>query len=543
MTKVPTVRGPLVPGIKLDEDVRVTMRDGIKLAVDVYRPEAEGCCPALLSMSPYLKEIQQWPPALTHQIEAGNTNFFVPRGYVHIIAQIRGSALSQGQYNFFDIKEQRDGYDLVEWIARQPWCDGNVGMIGDSYFAMIQYLVAAQQPPHLRCIAPFDGATDVCHRGGIFFAWFAGVWGTDVLRMCVWPGPVEGKLPPANFIADWAANPQDGPYWWERSSITKIDKIDVPVLSLVAHRGFLHSRGQLNGHTKIKSPKRLMVLPAGINMHEFFITSPAVNEYLLKWYDYWLKGKDTGIMDEPAVVIFDSDTKEWRYENEYPLARTEWTKFHLRANPACPATQPPYGLLSTEPAGNEEPDSYMRPQSIGLVAKGKPVIAYSTPSLEKDLRIWGPVSAVLHASSTSLDIDWFLKMADISPDGSVTPVSTGHLKASFREVDEARSSPGQPYHPFQNPVRPEPDKVYEYQIELVPMFHTFKKGHKIWVQIASDDFGYQEHVRAVDISEMLPVPSKQTIYHDPANPSHLLLPVIPDAPITKPVEPPIPEIK
>ena len=133
-----TLRGPLPKGVKLEENVYVAMRDGIKLAVDIYHPEADGRYPGLLSMAPYMKEIQQQPPIISHSIEAGATGFFVPRGYVHVIATSRGSGYSQGEYNWYDTIEQQDGYDLVEWIARQPWCNGNVGMIGDSYYARIQ---------------------------------------------------------------------------------------------------------------------------------------------------------------------------------------------------------------------------------------------------------------------------------------------------------------------------------------------------------------------------------------------------------------------
>lgn len=549
MTKLPTVRGPLAPGIKLEENVSITMRDGIKLSADIYRPQAEGRYPALLSMSPYMKEIQQQPPLLTHSIEAGNTSFFVPRGYVHVIATVRGSGYSQGQYNFLSTEEQQDGYDLVEWCARQRWCDGNVGMLGDSYFAMIQFLIATQQPPHLKCIAPFDGCTDLyrdfVYQGGIFFGWFMGMWGPDMIRQLIWPGPVEGKLPPANYFADVAANFEDGPYYWERSAITRIDKINVPVLNMVANRGFLHSRGQLDAHVKINSPKKLMVVPpSGIHQHELFLTSPPLNEYLLKWYDHWLKGKDTGIMDEPPVMIFDSTTEQWRYEKEYPLARTQWKKFHLRSNPAGPATKPPYGWLSTEPpAGKEAPDSYMSPEAIGLAAAGKPVLAYSTSALDQDLRLWGPLSAVLYGSSTTLDTEWFVKLVDIAPDGNSTQISLGHLKASYREVDEARSRPGQPFHPFRNPAYPDPDKIYEYQIEVLPLFHTVKAGHRLSVQIASEDFWYCEHLRTLNIAQKLPLPAKNTIYHDPEHPSHLLLPVIPEAPEIKPVAPPVSGIK
>ena len=543
----PTVRGPLPPGVKLDENVYVTMRDGVKIAVDVYYPEAEGRYPALLSMSPYIKEIQRQPPELSHSIEAGATDFFVPKGYVHIIAQIRGTGFSQGQWNLLDIEEQQDGYDLVEWIAQQPWCDGNVGMLGDSYFAMIQYLVAAQKPPHLKCIAPYDGLTDpyrdFCYRGGVFFSWFMGMWLVDTIFQCLWPGPVEGKLPPTNLFVDLASHPDDGPYYWERAAWTKLDKIDVPMLSIVP-QSFIHIRGQLYAYPMIKAPKKLLVVPpAGAHAHESFLLNRPLNEQMLRWYDYWLKGIDTDIMDEPQVAIFDSGTKEWRYENEYPLARTEWTKFYLRSNPAGPVTQPPYGLISVESPGSEEPDRYMTPESTSLVAAGKPVLAYATPPLSEDVRVWGPLSAILYGSSTTLDIVWFVKLGDVDPDGKVTLLTQGHLKASYREVDEARSKPGQPFHPFQNAVPPEPNTVYEFQIEVWPIFHTFKAGHKIWVQIASVDFNYQMQLHTIYTSEMLPIPAENTIFHDSAHPSHLVLPVIPDTPIIKPVEPPVSQIK
>ena len=201
------VRGPLPPGVKLDENVYVTMRDGIKLAVDIYRPEAEGHYPALQSMAPYIKEIQLQPPQLSHAIEAGATGFFVSNGYVHVIASARGSGLSQGEYNWYDTNEQKDGYDLVEWIAQQPWCNGNVGMIGDSYYARTQYLVAAQQPPHLKCIAPYDGGTDDYrdsrYHGGLMYTSFLNRWGIATTHQCLWPYHIEGKLPPTNIFVNF----------------------------------------------------------------------------------------------------------------------------------------------------------------------------------------------------------------------------------------------------------------------------------------------------------------------------------------------------
>ena len=272
------VSRPQLPGVKLDENVHVEMRDGIKLAVDIYRPEIEGRYPALLSMAPYLKEIQQYHPGLSHSIEAGATGFFVPRGYVHVICQIRGSGLSQGQWDMLQLKEQQDGYDMVEWIAQQSWCNGNVGMIGDSYWAWTQYLVAAHRPPHLKCIVPHDGGTDMYrdtfYKGGVFNGGeFANDWVNDTMFQCMWPEGVEGKLPPAHLIADLIAHPEDGPYYWERSSWTMIDQIEVPSLNCVPLTA-VHTRGQLSVYPKIKAVKKLMVEPeAGWGAHLRFLTN------------------------------------------------------------------------------------------------------------------------------------------------------------------------------------------------------------------------------------------------------------------------------
>lgn len=533
--------------VKLDENVYVSMRDGIKLAVDIYRPEAEGCYPVILSMSPYMKEMQQHPPHLSHSIEAGATDFFVPKGYIHVIAQIRGSGMSQGRYNFFDIKEQQDGYDLVEWIAQQPWCNGNVGMLGDSYFAMIQYLVAAQKPPHLRCIVPFDGMTDLyrnmCYQGGLFRSGFLSRWGLDLLCQCVWPGPLEGKLQPANFFIHVLSRPNDGPYYWKRSAWTKIHKIEVPTLNMVVQQGSQHIRGHLRSYPEIKAPKKLLVVPPARDGHIFFLHNRPLNEQILRWLDYWLKDINTGIMEEPPVAIFDTGTRQWRYEKEYPLSRTEWTKFYLRSNFSTPATKPPSGLISLDPPESEEPDRYRTPESTNQILAGKPVLLYTTLPLKEDVRIWGPLSAVLYGSSTTnMDTVWFVKIEDVAPDGKVTFVTQGHLKASYRAVDEARSKPGQPFHPYRHAALPEPNQVYKYQIEMTPIFHTFKAGHKISIHIASDDPSYHSFPRTTYAYEILTDLAENAIHHDSKNPSHLVLPIIPDAQIIKPVDPPVSQI-
>jgi len=536
---------PLPTGIKLEENVYITMRDGIKLAIDVYKPEADGCYPVLLGSAPYRKEAQAGSPLKGYHSEVCDPSFYVPRGYVIVVASSRGTGMSQGQYNFYDIEEQRDGYDLVEGIAQQPWCDGNIGMIGGSYFGKSQYYTAAQRPPHLKCITPFGASIDlyrdlVYHSGGCFFGpGFMNAWAAEVTSDCLWPGPIEGKLPPMNMIHEFQANYLDGPWYWERSPYTTLGEIEVPVLHIASASSWLNCRGQLTGYSLIKSTQKLVVGPPNYvaSYSRLFWENKLINEYVLRWLDYWLKGIDTGIIDEPPVVIYDRGSDEWRYENEYPLARTKWTKFYLHSNPAHPV-EPPQGLISLEePAEHEEPDTYKTPRVRGGSDMNRPVLAYVTSPLDKDLKLHGPLSVTLYGSTATENtapLAWFVKVGDVAPDGTVTLITKGNIKASYREIDESKSKPGKPWHPFRKQVYVEPNKIYDYQMEIQPIFHTFKAGHKIWLQIASDD--PQFRLNNIHDSVMGPVPAENTIHHDKAHPSHLLLPVIPDAPTIAPVK-------
>ncbi len=533
-------------GVKLDSNVYVTMRDGVKIAVDVYRPAKEGKYPAIFSTSAYIKDIQPCAPQLSHSIEAGNPFYLAQNGYIHIIGQSRGSGMSQGQYNWYDAAEQKDGYDMIEWIARQPWCTGNVGMLGDSYFGRIQWLIAGEQPPHLKTIVPFDASSDDYrsrHEGGLIRLGFLSGWGADTMLQCLWPGPVEGKLPPTNLFEAMFNNPDDGPFWWERSGYKKFDKIKIPVLSMVVGGSRLHSRTQLSGYNKLNTTKKMVIFPFfGFNANAVLALSKPLNDYLLRWFDHWLKGIDNGIMNDPEISICDRATKEWQAENEYPLARTKWTKYYLHFNPAG-TSKTPMGLINTIAPIKEEPYSFSLPEGMELVYRGNPLLSYSTPPMTEDLKIWGPLSITLYGSSTSRDTAWFVKTNDIGPDGQATLLTSGILKASYREVDPAKSAPGQPYHSYQKPVLPEPNKIYEYQIEITPMFWTFKKGHQLRVDITNYDVQFMAEHNTVFTSEQLPTPAKNTIYHDAQHPTHLLLPIIPEAPATKAVNPLITQVK
>jgi hypothetical protein len=549
----PITRWPLPEAIRLLEDVYLEMRDGVRIATDVYLPRKEGRYPVILAMCPYKKEAQAAPPQAGFHSEGGNPAFFVPKGYAMVFASVRGAGKSQGRFNFLGPVEQRDGYDIVERIAEQPWCDGNIGMFGGSYLGMSQYYVAAQRPPHLRCITPVDACTDlyrdfVYQAGGMFHRAFMSLWGPNLVDELLYPGPVDGKLPPPDLFGDWISNYLDGPYYRERSAIHYLDRIEVPVMTILSAHGRLHNRGHLLGLHRIKSLKKLIVGPSAGTQMMFQMYSmlcwdnERTNRYVLRWLDHWLKGIDTGMMEEPLAVLFDDATGEWRYENELPpFARTEWTRFYLRSNPSRPA-EPPQGLLSrAAPASDEPPDRFETKMVLGApVNVLRPPLAYVSKPFDTPTRIGGPLSAELHGSAKAPDTSlwaWFVRIGDLAPDGTLTLLTKGCLKASMREVDGGRSKPWQPWHPFRNKEVLESDRVYDFRIEILPVFHTFKAGHRLWLQIAGDDPDF----KIDNYSDLVPgpLPIECTVYHDPERPSFVLLPIVPDAPVEQPVAEPL----
>src|SRR6478672_12597929 len=167
--------------MRTDQDVAAVMRDGVELLADVHRPDSDGRFPALISASPYPRQIQDLGAPMGF-IEAGATDFWVPRGYVHVIANLRGTGDSEGEYGFFDAQERLDMYDLVEWVAAQPWCDGNVGMIGISYFAMTQLEAAVERPPHLKAIFPLAVTADL-YEGAVHHGLLSSSFVTPFLAM------------------------------------------------------------------------------------------------------------------------------------------------------------------------------------------------------------------------------------------------------------------------------------------------------------------------------------------------------------------------
>jgi predicted acyl esterase len=565
---------PTPEGVSLEKNVYAAMRDGVKMALDIYQPaHGKGPWPAILAYSPFQKE---------RFFESAKPAFYCPHGYVCVQAAERGSGFNEGKFEFHGSMATRDGYDLVEWIAKQPWCNGNVAMMGASGYGVMGWLTAPLNPPHLKALvvlATTDNYRGLCYPGGVLRKSFVLNLVSGLTQAAIWPGPIPGKEPPMNIIAEILSHPEDGPFWWEHGgSWTRIDQIKAPVLNIMNTPNRLHSVYHLRSYGDIKSPKKLVITPwTNENYQPWIFETTAFNQYILKWLDYWLKDIDTGIMDKPEVAIYDNGTGKWWYEDEYPLKRTRWEKYYLHGRTAATDS---YGLINpTPPAADEKADTY---DNISLntamlysygIAPQTPTqqhyVAYLSPPFEQDISVWGPVSFTLYASTTeevTSDLSFFVKMGEMVPNGvPLNPVtgkpetkpevndpwtprevqlwSWGSLKAKFRELDESKSRPGMPWHPFQNPRELRPGTIYEFQIELQPVFKTFRKGCRIWLKIASDDALYStldSSSRYVE-TPLSPENSRISIYHNARYPSHLFLPVIPDTPKRMPVKPPLRE--
>ncbi len=545
-------------GIKVEKDVFVPVRDGVRLAVNIYRPDAEGKFPALLAMGGYGKELQEMliPPQPLRtsaiwdgNIEAGDTNEIVPRGYVHVIGDVRGIGNSEGEYPGMGTpQEGEDGADVVEWIARQPWCDGNVGMIGYSYYGGMQLRVAIAQPPHLKSIfvshVHADTYREVAYDGGILGLFLYGLWdgrhGTSGFAPKNAISQMMKNLPKEEFerrrrelldhpdikyypnlyhllnypqknpnFFDILMNPFDGPFWEERSIYPYFDKIKVPTYVIGKTGG---AQGFWDVYTGLKTIKKLFVKPTGP------VERPWREdiELILRWHDHWLKGNDTGIMDEPQVKVFIPEANRYRYEKDWPLEGADYTNCYLRR----------WEGLSFEPELYQpEPDCYLQ-QPLHLSTK-RDSVKYISPALPADLEVIGQGALHLFASIDQDDTNWMVKLSDVASTGRETPVSRGWLKASHRALDASRSKPYHPYHLHTSAEPVKPGEINEYAIGLGNIVNVFKAGHRIKLEIESMEsprdpeiqIHYHPHLNS----------SKTTlhkIYRNREYRSHLVLPVL-----------------
>ena len=565
--------------VKIEEGVAALMRDGVKLQATIYRPDAEGKFPVILIRTPYNNE------------RYGNLSPFpryaVQRGYVVIIQDVRGRYSSEGEFLPY-VQEINDGYDAVEWAAALPYSNGKVGTQGCSYLGAVQWQLATAAPPHLVAIFPqccIANARHFFYYGGAFsLGWISWLneripdikrrrgmdvssaeetgqqWSRDREKwyrfLPLKELPLLKEFCP--YYYEWLDHPDDGPYWDFVDVEKKHKNIKVPAYNLSGW--FDDSYGQpgaiinftgmrKNGKTEAAREGQKLIIGPWTHLPVFWgnITSEIgdldfgpeavidLNALVIRWCDYWLKGIDNGIMDEPPIRIFVMGDNRWRSEQEWPLARTEFTPFYLHSQGKANSLNGD-GFLDREQPVAENPDDYIYdpanpvthprggagPHDQRPVEVRNDVLVYTSKPLESDLEVTGPIVAEIWASSSAKDTDFLFKVTDIYPDGysqNITPTSSGVIRARYRESES-------------EPQLLSPGKIYKFRIGegLVYTSHVFKAGHRIRVSITSSYFPHLDrnpntgHPFGED-AEL--VKATQTIYHDEKHPSRVILPIIP----------------
>ena len=512
-------------GMRIDWDLPIAMDDGLVLRADVYRPIADGKYPVIITYGPYGKGLafqdgytSAWERMAEQHpdITAGSTNKYqnwevvdpekwVPDGYAVVRVDSRGCGRSPGYVDLWSPREARDFAHCIEWAGVQPWSNGKVGLNGISYYAMNQWQVACLQPRHLAAMCIWEGAADfyrdLSHHGGILTTFMANWY--DMQVSTVQHG-VGARGYRSRVTGDLVAGPQtltaeelganrsdfgeeclrhalDDAYWTSR--MPDWSKVTVPLLSAANWGGQgLHPRGNFEGFVRAAS-KEKWVEAHGIEHWTHFYTD--YGRLLQKrFFDFYLKGNKNGWNKQPRVQlqVRHVGTFVERMEEEWPLARTQWTKFYL--NPADLTL----GRERVKAAGTVSYD--------GL---GDGVTFLSAP-LKKVTEITGPSAAKLFVSSSTADADLFLVLRVFSHDmkevvfqGALdphTPLGQGWLRASHRKLDKTLSTPYRPYHTHDEQQPLKPGQPVELDVEIWPTSIVVPAGYRIGLSVRGRDYVY-----------------------------------------------------
>jgi uncharacterized protein len=548
-------------GVVASRDVKIPMSDGAKLNCDMWRPDGKGKFPAVLSFHNYHSAGQTGPikPAALStaqwrhpgqertnaSLEAGDPIFFARRGYAHVVCNARGTGKSEGKWFFSGPQEVKDCYEVIEWMAKQPWCDGNVVMFGVSYFAWIQLLVAQLNPPHLKTIFCPWGSTDfyrdLAYRGGIFawkwpFGWsqtsltygnvrpdcaalremgekgfkqaIAKLLEDEDIRsipelVAVLKNPLEGVNP---FTVDLALHQTYDKYWKDRT--VDYNKIKIPAYVGGDWDCFgIHLPAAFRSWEYLKAPKKMIIGPP------VYLDRPLyqLQHEAVRWFDHWVKGVKTGIMDEPPVQCFIMNTGEWKSGNEWPFPETKFTPFYLHE----------YGLLN-----EHEHWSYEGSDSFEESPWMRGHVTYATPALVENTEVLGPIMLKLYAATTDVDVHWIISLLEIDADGKERLLTKGWLKGSHRELDMKKSKPWEPIHTHAKSEPLTPGTIYEFDIKLVPTGNLFKAGSRIAVKISCVDDEPTNPLELIATGSLKRTAvARVTVFHNEDYPSYLLLPI------------------
>ncbi|MCC6859168.1 MAG: CocE/NonD family hydrolase [Bryobacterales bacterium] len=539
-----------------DTRVRIRMRDGVLLAANVFRPAASGRFPAILIRTPYRRGRNITP----------NQRAFVEHGYAVVVQDVRGRNESEGVFRAME-QEPRDGEDTLNWIARQKWSNGRIGMMGGSYLGSVQWKAALSGNPYLKAIFPVvSGSDDYRDRfyspGGAFKLGQRLVWISQNMRA---PGfrPIEFHRYvfglPLRYL-DRAAtglrndmyqqaleHPAYDSFWRGMSTLAHIERIRVPVYAVGGwYDNFVEGDlAAISALRKKSGLHRIMVGPWAHQMSSKFAGADFGPEAAvpllsiqLEWFDQWLKGGDTALMSRAPVRIFVMGANRWREEGEWPPARVKPAAFYLDSRGGANSLEGD-GVLEAEPDGGGPPDRFTYdprkpvptmggavccdarmlpagPMDQRPVERRKDVLVYTSPPLKQDLEVIGPVEVALYVSTSARDTDFTAKLVDVFPDGQARNLTDGILRLRYRDS-------------LEKPAPAQPGRVYRIRIDAGVTGNVFLKGHRIRLEISSSNFPRFDRNpntgRAIADERVLQQ-AFQTVYHDGAHPSHLLLPVL-----------------
>ena len=564
--------------IRMRCNLMVPMRDGVRLSTDLYLPDAPGPFPVILIRTPYNNN---------REPDVQDAVYFAERGYAVAIQDVRGRGDSEGEWSPF-LHEVEDGYDAQEWAGKQPWSTGKVGTSGGSYVGLTQWLPAPLRNPHLAALAPRVGFSNLYHNwvytGGAFQLGFNLRWGpiqmhtrtnrTQYLWLpeelhlsrLYWHLPLitgdEAAGRPCEFYREWIRHPSYDAYWEQLGNLeARHGEIDVPAYGFGGwYDVFLQSTlNNFMGVTsrgysvKARRGQKILIGPwihclgdrgtsrktGDIDFGTASLIDLRAEE--LRWFDYWLKGMENGIQDEPRVKVFVMGVNRWREAETWPIPGARETRYYLHSGGKANSLFGD-GVLDQTAPGSEPADAYVydprdpvptlggstccgedvTPIPMGprdqRPAEWRPdVLVYTTAPLDADLEVTGAVSVTLYAASDAPDTDFTAKLVDVFPTGYAMNVAQGIIRARYRDS-------------WERPALLEPGRVYQYTIDLWSTSNCFLRGHRIRVEISSSNFPQFDrnpntgHPFGLDAELRT---ARQTVFHDADHPSHILLPIIP----------------
>ncbi len=552
------IAGPLAAQVRTKFGVMIPMRDGVRLAADVWFPEAPGRYPVLLARTPYMKTalgLNQW------------ATYFAKRGYVFVIQDTRGRGDSEGRFNFF-FPEGKDGFDTIEWLAKQPWANGRVGTLGLSYLGTVQWLAAREHPPHLACMAPTAAAgrwfEEIPYNGGAFLQAFALNWLNQTSgraeqspnaetadwkkvlahRPLISADSVLGRSMP--MYREWLTHSTYDAYWNRlRFSAKDFAAINIPTLTttgwydgdqpgaLFYWRGLMSNAPQREQHFLVSGPWRHIETFRGgsvkVGDSEFSAESVIDMKALhVAFFDWCLK-QDSARFDAPRARIYVTGANVWRTFDNYPPPSVTPQLLYLtsggHANTSAgdgqlnwQAADSPPDRFTFDPKNAVPDDMEGWALNRQSTQKRSDVLVYTSDVLTEPLEVIGAVVVNLQAASDARDTDFTAALSDVLPDGRA--LSIGPLVG----IKRARYRNG-----FNSEQLLTPGKVENYRIELFDIAHSFGVGHRVRLEISSSAaplYNPNQNTGNPVATDTVWKVANQTIYHDRARASSLSLPVV-----------------